>query len=58
MKLSFHEQLVVYAENFRGGASFRHNRVTSQINFRGRAEGRPFQGGPGNAPWKILQNYT
>jgi len=23
---------VVYAENFRGGAKFRHNRVTSQIN--------------------------
>jgi len=30
---------VTYAENFRGGAKFRHNRVTSQINIRGSAEG-------------------
>jgi len=30
---------VEYAENFRGGAKFRHNRVTSQINFRVSAEG-------------------
>jgi len=29
---------VSYAENFRGEANFRHNRVTSQINFRGSAE--------------------
>jgi len=27
-----------YAENLRGGAKFRHNRVTSQINFRRSAE--------------------
>jgi len=26
---------VTYAENFRGGAKFRHNRVMSQINLRG-----------------------
>jgi len=39
-----------------GGASFRHNRVTSQINFQGRAEGRPFQGGPGSmAPGKFCK---
>ena len=35
-----------YAENFRGGAKLRHNRVTSQINFRGNAEGTTISGGP------------
>jgi len=25
----------MYADNFRGGKKFRHNHVTSQINFRG-----------------------
>jgi len=38
---------VAYAENFRGGRNFRHNRVTSQINFRGSAEGTTILGDPG-----------
>jgi len=33
-----------------GGAKFRHNRVTSQINFRGSAEGTTILGGPGACP--------
>ena len=32
------------------GAKFRHNRVTSQINFRGCAEGTTILGGPGACP--------
>jgi len=36
-----------------GGAKFRLNRVTSQINFR-----MTILGGPGACPGKILQNYT
>ena len=34
----------------RRGAKFRHNRVTSQINFRGSAEGTPILGGSGGMP--------
>jgi len=49
---------VAYAENFRGGAKLCNNRVTSQINFRGSAEGTTILGGPVHAPGKILQNYT
>jgi len=49
---------VAYAENFRGWAKFRHNRVTSQINFRESAEGMTILGAPGAHPGKILQNYT
>jgi len=30
---------VAYAENFRAGTKCRHNRVTSQIKFKGSAEG-------------------
>jgi len=41
---------VAYAEKFRGWAKFRHNRVTSQINFRGSAEGTTTLGGPGACP--------
>jgi len=41
---------VAYAENFRGGAKCRHNRVTSQINFRGSAEGTTILGGSGGMP--------
>jgi len=33
-----------------GGAKFRHNRVTSQINFRGSAEGTTNLGGPRPCP--------
>ena len=33
-----------------GGSKFRHNRVTSQINFRGSAESTTIQGGPGACP--------
>jgi len=43
---------VTYAENFQGGSKFRHNRLTSQINFRGSMKGS------GTCPGKILQNYT
>jgi len=32
---------------FPWGDKFRHNRVTSQINFRGSAEGTIILGGPG-----------
>jgi len=49
---------VAYAENFRGGSKFRHNRVTSQIKFKGSAEGAIILGVPGHASGKILQNYT
>jgi len=35
---------------FLRGAKFRHNRVTSQINFRGSAEGTTILGGPGTCP--------
>ena len=41
-----------------GGAKFRHNRVTSQINFRGSAEGTTIVGVRRHALVKILQNYT
>jgi len=41
---------VAYAENFRGGTKFRHNRVTSQINFRESAEGTTLLEGPGACP--------
>jgi len=43
---------------FPGGAKFRHNRMTSQINFRGIAVGTTILGVWGHAPGKILQNYT
>jgi len=43
-------QSVSYAENFRGGAKFCHNLVTSQINFRGSAEGTTILGGSGGMP--------
>jgi len=33
-----------------GGSKFRHNRVTSQINFRGSAESTTIQGGSGCMP--------
>jgi len=36
------------------GAKFRHSRVTSQINFRGSAEGTTILGGPGACPRKNL----
>jgi len=49
----------MYAENFRGGPKFRHNRVTSQIIFSASAEGTTILGGvQGYAPGNILQNYT
>ena len=35
---------------FPRGASFRHNRVTSKINFRGSAEGTTILGGSGAYP--------
>jgi len=35
---------------FEGGSSFRHNRVTSQSNFRGSAEGTTILGGSGGMP--------
>jgi len=35
---------------FPRGAKFRHNRVTSHINFRGSAEGTTILGGPGACP--------
>jgi len=39
---------VAYAQKIsEGRAKFRHNRVTSQINFRGSAEGTTILGGPG-----------
>jgi len=39
-----------------GKAKFRHNRVTSQINFRGSAEGTTIPGMSGGMPpGKILQ---
>jgi len=41
---------VGYAENFRGGAKFRYSRVTSQINFRGSAEGTTILGGSRGMP--------
>jgi len=48
---------VAYAENFRGEAQvFRHSRVTSQINFRGSAEGTTISKEVrGRAPGKMLQ---
>jgi len=33
-----------------GGAKFRHDRITSQINFRGSAEGTTILGGPVACP--------
>jgi len=41
---------VAYAENFREGAKFHHNRVTSHINFRGSAEDTTILGGSGGMP--------
>jgi len=41
---------VAYAENFRGGTKFCHNRVKSKINFRGSAEGTTILGGSGGMP--------
>jgi len=41
---------VAYAGNFRRGAKFRHNRVTSQIHFRGSAEGTTMLGVSGGMP--------
>jgi len=45
-----------------GGAKFRHNRVKSQINFRGSAEGTNILGGSGGMPpWnfcKITPKHT
>jgi len=41
---------VAYAENFRREAKCRHNRVTSQINFRGSAKGTTIVGGSGGMP--------
>jgi len=35
---------------FPRGAKFRHNRVTSQINFRGSADGTTIVGCPGACP--------
>jgi len=32
--------------------------MTSEINFKGSAEGTTILGGRGHAPWKILQNFT
>jgi len=46
---------VAYAENFWGGAKFRHNRVTSQINFRGSAEDTTILGVRGLAPGKFCK---
>ena len=43
---------------FPRGTKFRHNRVTSQINFRGSVEGTTILGVRGHSPGKILQNYT
>jgi len=37
---------------FPRGAKFRHNRVTSQINFRGSAEGTTILGGSGGCSWE------
>jgi len=39
---------------FPRGGKFRHNRVTSQINFRGSAEGTTILGGPGACPRENL----
>jgi len=41
---------VAYAENFRGASKFRHNRVTSKINFRGSAESTTILRGSGSMP--------
>ena len=42
---------MAYAENFRGGPMFRHNRVTSQMNL-GNAEGMTIIGWSGSMPRK------
>jgi len=47
---------VAYAENFRGGGRFRHNRVTSQINFGEVPKARPFSGSPGACPQENFAN--
>jgi len=41
---------VAYAEISEGEAKFRHNRVTSQINFRRSTEGTIILGGSGSMP--------
>jgi len=43
---------VAYAENFPGEPSLRHNRVTSQINFRKSGESTTILGGSGGMPWE------
>jgi len=43
---------------FDGGAKFRHNRVTSQINFRGSAEGKTILGGSGSMPLRKFCKIT
>ena len=49
--LSFRLLSVAYAESFRRGPKFRHNRVTSQINL-GSAEGTTIIGWSGGMPRK------
>jgi len=49
---------VAYAENFRGRAKFRHNRVTSQINFRGSAEGTTIVGETAGMPQEKFCKIT
>jgi len=41
---------VAYAENFRGGVQISSQCVTSQINFRGSAEGKTIIAGSGGMP--------
>jgi len=52
-----HLRAVAYAENSRGASKFRHNRVTSQINFR-----TTIVGGSGACPRenfaKLHQKYA
>jgi len=47
MKNSFERSSGVRRKFPRGWPSFRHNRVTSQINFKGSAEGTTILGGSG-----------
>jgi len=49
---------VAYAENFRGGSKCRHNRVTSQISFRGSAESTTILGGSGGMPPRKFYKIT
>jgi len=41
-----------------GAAKFRHNRVTSQINFMGKCRRHDHSRGTGTCPGEVLQNYT